>query len=365
MIRPAVALVGLALATGLQGAAPASAHEVDPTVLYVIDEVPVLEGLTIEVATSVTTQLVMANTSGRPVEVLSDQGQPFLRVGPAGVEANLASPEWYLSNLPFGEGPIPEDASPDAVARWATVAEEPSWGWFDHRLHPTATTGPLGEGRARTFVVPLRVGAETLEVRGRLEQRKALPRFAAELLSVPDATSGFVVQLLQGRAPGLFARYDGPEEAVVIGRHGEPFLRLGPEGALVNRRSPTWVFTAQARGEDLSGVDADPAAAPDWAVVGGGPSYAWVDPRALIDEVETEPITRRWTIPISIGARTVEVVGRSTARLVPLEELAGPTGDADAGGGDRGLVLVVGLTVVGSGAVLWLLRGRSRARDRG
>ena len=64
-------------------------------------------------------------------------------------------------------------------------------------------------------MVPLRYGDEELEVRGHLERRKTLPRFAAELVAVPDATSGFVVQLLQGRAPGLFARYDGPGEAVV------------------------------------------------------------------------------------------------------------------------------------------------------
>jgi hypothetical protein len=245
------------------------------------------------------------------------------------------------------------------------VSEEPSWGWFDHRLHPAAITSDLGAGRARTFVVPLRYGDEELEVRGHLARRETLPRFAAELVAVPDGTSGFVVQLLQGRAPGLFARYDGPGEAVVMGRHDEPFLRLGADGAFVNRHSPTWLFTAQIRGEDLTGVDTDPDAAPDWALVADGPSYAWVDPRALIGEVPEQPatVTSEWNIPISIGDRTLAVVGRSTARLVPIEELAGPV-DGDDEPGD-GLLLVVALAAVTLGAVGWLLRGRIRSTGRG
>ena len=126
----------------------------------------------------------------------------------------------------------------------------------------------------------------------------------------------------------------------------------------MNRHSPTWLFTAQVRGEDLTGVDTDPDAAPDWALVADGPSYAWVDPRALIGEVAGETRSRAsGTIPISLPDRTVEVVGRSTARLVPLEELAGPAADDGPGGG---LFLVVALAAVTLGAVGWLLRGRIR-----
>ena len=366
MIRRAVALLGLAVVVGLVVAAPSGAHEVDPTIRFVIDEAPAVDGISVQVGTSVTSQLVLSNTSGRPVEVLGVRGQPFLRVGPAGVEANLAAPEWYLSNSPFGDGRVPEGASVEAAPRWAKVSEEPSWGWFDHRLHPTAITSDLGDERARTFVVPLRYGDEDLEVRGHLERRRALARFAAELVAIPDATSGFVVQLLQGRAPGLFARHTGAGDAVVIGQHGEPFLRLGPGGAFVNRHSPTWLFTAQVRGEDLTGVDADPDAAPDWALVGDGASYAWVDPRAVIGEVPEQrgTVSSEWRIPIAIGDRTVEVVGRSTARLVPIEELAGPVdgGDDEPGGG---LLLVVALAAVTLGAVGWLLRGRTRPTGRG
>ena len=363
MIRRAAALVGLALVGGLVAAAPAAAHEVDPTVRFVIDEAPEVEGLTIQVATSVTTELLVENATDLPLEVLSDGGQPFLRIGPAGVEANLAAPDWYLTNQPFG-GEVPAGASPDAPPRWTRVSEEPAWGWFDHRLHPTAVTGQLGEGRAPSFVIPLRYGGDDVEVRGHLERRLTVPRFAAALTTPPEPQSGLEVQLLDGRAPGLFARYDGPGEALVLGTDGEPFLRLGTEGALVNRHSPVWQFTAQARGEDLTGVDVDPAAEPDWAVVGDGASYAWLDPRALIDEVGDEPVTLDWSIPVTIGGRTIEVAGRSTARLRPVAELAGPVDEDDDGPGG-GLVLVVALAVVTLSAVGWLLRGRIRPTGRG
>jgi hypothetical protein len=359
--RRAAALLGLALA-GLLAAAPAGAHEVDPTVLFVVDDAPDIDGITLEVATSVTTQLLLENSTQRPIEVLSDEGQPFLRVGPDGVEANLAAPDWYLTNQPFAGGRVPAEATPDAPARWAVVSEATAWGWFDHRLHPTAVTADLGEPREHRFVVPLRYGDDDLELRGHLERRTTVPRFASALTAVPEATTGLAVQLLQGRAPGLFARYDGPGEAVVLGRDGEPFLRLGPEGALVNRRSPTWLFNAQARGEDLAGVGVDPAAAPEWAVVGGGASYAWLDPRALIEEIGDEPVTLDWTIPITVGDGTVEVTGRSTAELIPLAAVAGP---ADDGGPGGGLVLVIALVVVTLGAVGWLARGWIRTTGRG
>jgi hypothetical protein len=116
VIRRAVALLGLALVAGLV-ASPAAAHEVDPAIRFVIDEAPAVEGISVQVGTSVTAQLVLSNTSDRPVEVLGDRGQPFLRVGPDGVEANLAAPEWYLSNSPFGDGQVPASASAGAEPR--------------------------------------------------------------------------------------------------------------------------------------------------------------------------------------------------------------------------------------------------------
>ncbi len=325
----------------------------------VIDEVaPAVEGIHVEVGTSVTTQLIVANDTDETLEVLDDTGQPFLRVGPEGVDANLAAPAWYLTNQPFG-GEVPrEGVGTDAPARWAHVSTQRSWGWFDHRLHPTAIAGVLEEDRRPTFEVPMRLGDRALVVRGHLEARTTVQRFTAALRAVPDAASGLVVQLLQGRAPGLFVRYEGPGTVVVQGADGEPFVRLGPAGAEVNRRSPTWLYAAQARGEDLAGVDVDPAGEPEWAPVAPTPSYAWLDPRTLIEEAGDEPVTLDWVVPVDVDGRQVEIVGTSTAVVTPLSALAG----ADQGDDRRGWLLAA----VGAGTaatlalVLRLALGRHR-----
>ncbi|HJR25741.1 MAG TPA: hypothetical protein VJ804_09720 [Acidimicrobiales bacterium] len=355
------AVVATALAIGSVVGAPAAAHEVDPTVRTVIDDVaPDVPGLHVEVATSVTTQLVVANDTAQVLEVLDDEGQPFVRIGPDGVEANLAAAAWYLANQPFG-GTVPAGTGPDEPPRWARVSAESTWGWFDHRLHATAVT-VLGEGRPSTFEVPMRLGDRRVVVRGHLERRTTVPRFAAALRSVPDPSTQLQVQLLEGRAPGLFVRYLGAGEATVEGADGEPFLRLRPSGAEVNRRSPTWLFSAQARGEDLGGVVADPAAPPEWVSVGTSPSYAWLDPRALIAEAGDQAVEHPWVVPVLVDGRRVEVAGTSTASVTPLEDLARAPGEET----DRRWVpWAVGLAALGTvGLVLLLLLGR-RVAARG
>lgn len=360
MIRRASCRAVLAAGALVVLAAPsAPGHEVDPSIVTVIDGVvPPVAGIEVTVATSVTTQLIVVNETDEPLEVLAITGEPFVRIGPAGVEANLASPSWYLTNQPFGTSGPPPGTSPDAAPRWAPVSAERTWGWFDHRLHPEALTSVLGEDRNPTFEVPMRHGGTDLVVRGHLEQRRSAPTFRAELLAVPAADSGLEVQLLQGRAPGLFVRYVGAGTVVVEGADGEPFLRLGPDGAEVNRRSPTWVFTAQAQGSDLDGAAADPAAAPEWRQVSPSPSFAWIDPRALIAEVGEEAQTLEWVVPVTIDGQPADIRGATTVDLVELT--ASDDGPVTDTGDDRpwlgpAVVVAAGLT----GAAVWrLARGR-------
>jgi hypothetical protein len=342
------------------GAGRAAAHEVDPSVVTVIDGVtPAVDGLHVEVATSVTTQLVVANDTPDVLEVLDDRGQAFVRIGPEGVDANLAAPAWYVTNQPFG-GSVPPGAGPDEPARWARVSADRSWGWFDHRLHPTAITGVLGEDERPTFVVPMRLGGRDVTVRGHLEARTTILRFSATLRAVPDPGSGLIVQLLDGRAPGLFVRYAGAGEAVVEGAEGEPFLRLGPDGAEVNRRSPTWRYSAQARGEDLAGVVTDAGAEPEWAVVTSSPSYGWLDPRALIEEAGETTVTLDWVVPVDVAGARVEIAGTSVASVTPVEDLGAATAEDDEAW-LAPVVVAAAVATVGL-AVLLGLRRRARAR---
>jgi hypothetical protein len=253
-----------------------------------------------------------------------------------------------------------------ALAGLASVVTAP--GAVAHEVDPTVLT-VLDE--RRPFEVPLRQGGRAVVVRGHLEPRTTVQRFTAALVAVPEPAAGLVVQLLEGRAPGLFLRYDGAGEAVVDGAGGEPFLCLGPAGAEVNQqRSPTWLFTAQARGEDLTGSSADPAAAPAWASVSASPSYAWLDPRALLEEPRPGAgrAVRSWTVAITVDGERFEARGRSEVTEVPLAELAG-----EAGAGDRegsgGRVLLVVAAAIATLVVVALLARRRRpppgaVRDR-
>src|SRR2546421_4085338 len=84
-------------------ALPAAAHSSDPSVRPVLDAVqPALPGVTVQIAASVTAQLVVANPTPTTLSVLDGDGQPFLRVGPNGADVNRRSPTWAHADRPHG-----------------------------------------------------------------------------------------------------------------------------------------------------------------------------------------------------------------------------------------------------------------------
>src|SRR5581483_3341602 len=99
----------LVAAVGLVLAPPASAHQTVPGVVDVLDRVvpPLPAGVTVQVAVSVSDQLVVANPTPTDLVVLGDDGEPFLRIGAQGTFANLRSPTWYRDNDPTGSTPPP------------------------------------------------------------------------------------------------------------------------------------------------------------------------------------------------------------------------------------------------------------------
>jgi hypothetical protein len=156
-------------------AAPAAAHGSDPSVHPVLDTVePALPGVTVQLAQSITAQLVVSNPTPTTLSVLDGNGEAFLRIGPAGVLANPASAWWYLTNSPNGDTDVPADSQPGAPPRWEQVAAEPAWGWFEHRLHPSPQGVPPAVSRARRiktlarWSVPFDFGGQPLTASGRI-----------------------------------------------------------------------------------------------------------------------------------------------------------------------------------------------------
>lgn len=332
-----------------------AAHEMPSGVRSVVDGTePRVDGLAVGVRTSVTDQLVLESRT-HVVEVLDPDGTPFLRIGPDGVEGNRTAAAFYRSNDPFGGAPVPEEARSEDEAEWVRIAQEPSWGWFDHRTHPGDLVVPEGARRAdeatvlARWSIPLRVDGEAAEVRGHVELRPVRGAYRAELRGSGEVVPGVDLAVLRGRVPGLFLSNETDETVVVFGPDEEPFLRVDDGGTSANILSPHWHAVAQMRPElDLPQFAADAAASPRWRSVSAAPRYGWLEPRAHVAKAEPEDPSRRgvvrgWTIPVEVDEERAVVEGETL--WVPTEPPASDSGGfptREAVGGSLGLLLFGG-----------------------
>jgi hypothetical protein len=99
------------------------------------------------------------HTGGLLVEVVNDsdevlvvegyEGEPYLRIGPDGVERNRRSPATYLNDDRIGrrvsartDVAMPRDVDPAAPPEWIRIGDEPLARWHDHRVHWMAPQPP-------------------------------------------------------------------------------------------------------------------------------------------------------------------------------------------------------------------------------
>jgi hypothetical protein len=174
-------VLGGAAALLLVGAAPAAAHAVGtgatPTNYrtIILSVAPPIPGLTVRVLEA-GNKLQLTNHTGQQVVVLGYDNEPYLRVGPLGVDENQRAPSTYLnrSALPLARQAVPAQADPSAPPRWRRIASQPVATWHDHRAHWSGTSPPPGvraaPGRQQAVIpawqVPLRVGSQTVLVTG-------------------------------------------------------------------------------------------------------------------------------------------------------------------------------------------------------
>lgn len=282
----AAALLACLLAT-LAPATSAHAHEVDRDVRFVVESIePELEGIDLVVVRGIAPQVVVDNGTDAVLEVLDETGRPFLRIGPDGVEADQAAYAWVDTADPAGIPPgveVPRDLPPE----WSAVREEPSWGWFDHRLHAQPLRFDEAAGATEVldrWELDLRLDGEPVTLRGRTERRPVLGATLAAITSGNQPLDGVSAQILPGELPGISMTASVP--VTVLGADGEPFLRFGPDGVEANLRSPTWVLSGRAasEGTDPSELDVDASAPPRWSTVSAGASFGWLDPRLTAPE---------------------------------------------------------------------------------
>ena len=109
--------------------------------------------------------LGMTNHGATPVTILGYDDEPYLRIGPDGVEQNLNSPTAYLNRRRDGDVAVPPRADPHAPPDWSRITSDPSYQWFDHRVHRMP-----GDGRASgtRWQIPFIVEGRELALTGTL-----------------------------------------------------------------------------------------------------------------------------------------------------------------------------------------------------
>ncbi len=190
LVLTVAALAGLALAP--DGAEAHTRTEETTNVVSEVTHEPDLPALTWIVHTG-GLAVELENHGTTPVVVEGYDGEPYLRIGPAGVERNRRSPATYLNDERFGDVAIPPDVDPQAPAEWVHLDDRPRHVWHDHRTHwmspqppdfvaaggfartlmDMRLVGVIGvadedAGTFSTWAIPFEVAGERHELRGEL-----------------------------------------------------------------------------------------------------------------------------------------------------------------------------------------------------
>lgn len=72
------------------------------------------------------------NDTDRVLEIAGLDGEPFLRIGPSGVEGNTRSPTYYLAGSRTIRE-VPSDADAKAAPQWTKLSPQPVWAWLEYR----------------------------------------------------------------------------------------------------------------------------------------------------------------------------------------------------------------------------------------
>lgn len=180
----------VALAAGgfvLLSAAPAAAHVGDSPAAdnfsgRVTSVSPALpDGISVAVI-EFGNRLRLSNASDRVVSVPGYSAEPYLQIGPDGVQRNENSPASYLNLSLDATAPLPEQADPLAEPTWVTVSSRTVYEWHDHRTHwmsaslpPEVRADPDAPHRVIEWTIPLEIGGKSYAVAGVLDWRPPPP----------------------------------------------------------------------------------------------------------------------------------------------------------------------------------------------
>ena len=156
---------------------------------------PGIEGLDMRLTQGPIPAVFVRNDTGEVLSVPGDANEPFLRIGPDGVIANLRSPTYYTSGSTAIQK-VPPIADAAAPPRWKKVSPHPVWAWLERRAAVPAELyqrDQLGSERRTLFewTTHYRLGEEPLDVRGHVEW--VPPRAAAGDVGGSSSAPGWLV----------------------------------------------------------------------------------------------------------------------------------------------------------------------------
>lgn len=134
---------------------------------------------------------------------------------------------------------------------------------------------------------------------------------AARVVSIAPAVPGLSVQVVD-LGQRLELRNRTNRDVVVLGYDGEPYLRVGPDGAFENERSPAVFLNKTLEPSAKVPRQYDAAAPPEWHRLSSSAVVRWHDHRAHAHRAQVAHGPMLWRIPMQYGATQVVVSGRST-----------------------------------------------------
>jgi len=326
-VRPTLwrlaAVAGTTVLLVTQPSTAAQAHAGGPTARPVISTVePNTTVLTVHATYSDNWRIELTSRSAEAISVLDPANRPFLRFTPGGVEADFGAAAWQSASVSSARPGASSDHAPD----WRLISRTPSWSWRDPRIRPEQglLTQEVLSGNApvrlRDFEVPLLIGGVPGRIAGYLRYEPLTGTYRHTIVSSADPIKGLHVGSILGQStPTLTIDNETGSVLTILGRDDEPFARLHHDSVEANVASPTWAQVGQHLGFLPAGVS-DPFSAPQWKRILDGRRWSWPDYRSAPPELPPPFLAqvlanrkvvqiRRWTIPLEVGARRIEIRG--------------------------------------------------------
>ncbi len=267
MIKRVISL-SIVLCAGLLTAANASAHGASAVAgewLPVIDKANTQHANVIsQIQSSPLGNEILVEFTGKgKLEVLGNDGEPFIRITPSGVYANWDHPMWYKVQT-AGPRPLPEWVTDNKLeSKWELVSKNNYYGWYDKRLEKT-------DEHLDNWNVAITLNGKRSDISGYF--KSLAPPNKRTLVTVDNASSPIAdlnAMVVPGAERAIRVSYEGDHHMVVLDEHQSPMLRFSPNGVEVNTHSKGWHSLGRA-----------PAKADkQWVKVSSQAAYTWPDSR--------------------------------------------------------------------------------------